>query len=101
MSPVQNQPVRSQVAHLFCELSLKLQAVGLADHYRCPLPITQVDLADVLGLTSVHINRVLREMRSLALITLCEQTLVIEALDELLRIAEFDPAYLQLEPQVA
>lgn len=86
-----------QVAHLFCEMYLKLQAVEMADHYRCPLPITQIDLADAVGLTSVHVNRVLKEMRSRTLITLHDQTLVIEAWDELLRIAEFDPTYLQLE----
>ncbi|APX83987.1 Crp/Fnr family transcriptional regulator [Methylorubrum extorquens] len=90
-----------QVAHLFCEVYLKLQAAGLADHYRCPLPITQIDLADALGLTSVHVNRVLKEMRSRALITLREHTLVIEAWDELSRIAEFDPTYLQLEDRAA
>ncbi|MCP1537670.1 Crp/Fnr family transcriptional regulator [Methylorubrum extorquens] len=90
-----------QVAHLFCELYLKLQAVGLAEHYRCPLPITQIDLADALGLTSVHINRVLRDMRSRTLVTLHGQNLVIEAWDELLRIAEFDPTYLQLELRAA
>ena len=88
-----------QVAHIFCELYLKLQAVGLADHYRCPLSITQIDLADALGLTSVHINRVLREMRSRALITLRDHTLVIENWGELLRIAEFDPTYLQLSTE--
>ncbi len=44
------------VAHLFCELYLKLQAVGLAGNFRCPLPMTQTDLADALGLTPVHIN---------------------------------------------
>jgi hypothetical protein len=49
----------------------------------------------------VHINRVLKEMRSRALITLREHTLVIEAWDELLRIAEFDPTYLQLEYRAA
>ncbi|KQQ18784.1 Crp/Fnr family transcriptional regulator [Methylobacterium sp. Leaf122] len=90
-----------QVAHIFCELYLKLQAVGLAEHYQCPLPITQIDLADALGLTSVHINRVLKEMRRRALITLREQTLVIEAWDELLRIAEFDSTYLHLERRAA
>ncbi|CAO4172253.1 Crp/Fnr family transcriptional regulator [Methylorubrum extorquens] len=90
-----------QVAHIFCELYLKLQAVGLAEHYRCPLPITQIDLADALGLTSVHINRVLKEMRGRSLITLRGHTLVIEAWDELLRVAEFDPMYLQLEHRAA
>ncbi|UYW33462.1 helix-turn-helix domain-containing protein [Methylorubrum extorquens] len=85
------------MAHLFCELYLKLQAVGLTESYRCPLPITQIDLADALGLTPVHVNRVLQEMRGQSLITLRGQTLVIEAWDELLRIAEFDPTYLQPE----
>ena len=85
------------VAHLFCELYLKLQAVGLAGDYRCPLPLTQTDIADALGLTSVHVNRVLKEMRGRTLITLRSQTLVIEAWDELLRISEFDPGYLHLE----
>ncbi|SFM93555.1 Crp/Fnr family transcriptional regulator [Methylobacterium pseudosasicola] len=85
------------VAHLFCELYLKLQAVGLAGNYRCPLPITQADLADALGLTPVHINRVLQEMRGKTLITLRSSTLVIEAWSELLRVSEFDPTYLHLE----
>ncbi|REA73194.1 helix-turn-helix domain-containing protein, partial [Staphylococcus pseudintermedius] len=73
----------------------------LAGHYRCPLPVTQVDLADALGLTSVHINRVLQEMRGGALITLRSSTLVIEAWDELLRVSEFDPMYLHLETRAA
>ncbi|MCJ2093091.1 Crp/Fnr family transcriptional regulator [Methylobacterium sp. J-072] len=85
------------VAHLFCELYLKLQAVGLAGNYRCPLPVTQADLADALGLTPVHINRVLQEMRGKTLITLRSSTLVIEAWNELLRVSEFDPTYLHLE----
>lgn len=89
------------VAHLFCELYLKLQAAGLAEHYRCPLPVTQIDLADALGLTNVHVSRVLKEMRSQNLITLHAHTLVIEAWDELLRISEFDPTYLQLERRAA
>lgn len=87
------------VAHLFCELYLKLQAVGLAGNFRFPLPITQTDLADALGLTPVHINRVLKEMRGRTLITLRSNALVIEAWDELLRISEFDPAYLPREKQ--
>ncbi|MBN4098367.1 MULTISPECIES: Crp/Fnr family transcriptional regulator [Methylobacterium] len=89
------------VAHLFCELYLKLQAVGLAGDHRCPLPLTQTDLADALGLTPVHINRVLKEMRGRTLITLRSQMLVIEAWDELLRVSEFDPTYLQLEKRAA
>ena len=90
-----------RIAHLFCELYLKLQAVGLAGSYRCPLPVTQVDLGDALGLTSVHVNRTLQEMRRTKLITLRGSTLVIEAWNELLRAAEFDPTYLHLEKRAA
>jgi CRP-like cAMP-binding protein len=86
-----------QIAHLFCEMYLKLRSVGLAGDYRCPMPVTQADLADALGLTSVHVNRVLKDMRGQALITLRSSTLVIEAWDELLRASEFDPTYLHLE----
>lgn len=90
-----------QTAHLFCELYLKLQAVGLAEHYRCSLPITQIDLADALGITNVHVSRVLKDMRGRGLITLHGHTLVIEAWEELMRVAKFDPTYLYLERQAA
>lgn len=90
-----------RVAHLFCELHLKLQAVGLATRVQCPLPITQTDLADALGLTPVHINRVLQTMRAQSLIGLRSRTLVMESWDELLRIAEFDPTYMHLPTRAA
>ncbi|MFC6792684.1 Crp/Fnr family transcriptional regulator [Methylobacterium komagatae] len=86
-----------RIAHLFCEMYLKLQMVGLAGDHRCPMPVTQADLADALGLTSVHVNRVLQTMRGRALITLRSSTLVIAAWDELIRVSEFDPAYLQID----
>ena len=70
-----------------------------ADH--CPMPITQVDLGDALGLSNVHINRVLQEMRGKGLITLRSSTLVIKAWDELICAGEFDPIYLHLEKCVA
>ncbi|MBB2965201.1 helix-turn-helix domain-containing protein [Methylobacterium sp. R2-1] len=82
---------------LLCGGYLKLQAMGLAENYRCRLPIAQLDLGDALGLTPVHVNRVLQEMRGRALITLHAHTLVIEAWDELVRNAQFDPTYLNLE----
>ena len=86
-----------RVAHLFCGLPRKLQSVGLTEDLRCPLPIAQTDLADALGLTPVHINRVLRDMRARTLLTLRSSALVIETWDELLRLSEFDPTYLRLE----
>lgn len=85
-----------QVAHLFCELYTKQAAVGLADNYACPLPIPQSDLGDALGLSNVHVNRVLREMRGLELVSLRSGTLQILDWRQLAAAAEFDPTYLHL-----
>ncbi|GJE41510.1 Crp/Fnr family transcriptional regulator [Methylobacterium soli] len=90
-----------RIAHLFCEMYLKLQAVGLARGYRYTLPITQIDLGDALGLSNVHVNRTLQDMRGKGLITLRNNTLVIEAWNELMRVSEFDPTYLHLEKRAA
>ncbi|KQP50829.1 Crp/Fnr family transcriptional regulator [Methylobacterium sp. Leaf399] len=89
------------LAHLFCELYFKQEAVGLADSYRCPLPVTQLDLGDATGLSNVHVNRVIQEMRAKGMITLRKNTLVIEAWDELLQAAEFDASYLHLRKRIA
>lgn len=85
-----------RTAHLFCEMYMKMQVIGLAANHRCPMPVTQADLADALGLTSVHVNRVLQTMRGRALITLRSSTLVIDAWDELIRVSDFDPSYLHI-----
>ena len=58
-------------------------------------------MADALGLTPVHVNRVLKDRRGKALVTLRSNALVIEAWDELLRVSEFDPTYLHLERRAA
>ena len=86
-----------RIAHLFCEMYMKLEAVGLAGDNHCPLPITQGELGDALGLSNVHVNRVLQEMRGQGLITLRSSTLVLHAWDELTRTSEFDPTYLHLQ----
>lgn len=91
----------ARIAHLFCEMYLKLEAVGLAGEHRCPLPLTQLDLADALGLTSVHVNRTLKELRGSGLLTLRNNTLVVDRWDELVQAAEFDPTYLHLAKRAA
>jgi CRP-like cAMP-binding protein len=85
-----------RVARLFCELYLKLEAVGLASMYSCHFPITQGELADAMGLSNVHVNRVLKEMRGNDLITLKGGAQVIHAWDKLVHAAEFDGTYLHL-----
>ena len=83
-----------RIAHLFCELHARLSAIGLADASTCPMPLTQSDLSDALGQTSVHINRTLMEMRAKGLITLRSRRLTIHDRGGLAELAHFDPHYL-------
>ena len=89
-----------RVAHLFCELYLRQRAVGLASGLRCPMAPKQAEMADALGLTSVHLNRVLRTLRTRRLVSLSGGTLTIEDWDELVAVAEFDPTFLNLDRNV-
>jgi len=86
-----------RTAHLFCELRLRLGLVGLADETGYKLNLTQIDLAECLGLTSVHVNRVLKELRERGLVEFRGGRVTIHDLPGLERAAEFDPAYLYLE----
>ncbi len=90
-----------RLCHLFCEMYAKQAAVGLAQDLRCPLPVTQVDLADATGLTSVHVNRTLRAMRGDGLINLAGGTLTINSWPDLTTVAGFDPTYLHVEARAA
>ncbi|HEX8222337.1 MAG TPA: Crp/Fnr family transcriptional regulator [Allosphingosinicella sp.] len=87
----------SRLAHLLCELRVRLGLVGLADESGYDLPLTQEDLADCLGLTSVHINRTLKELREQDVVVFRSGRVDIADLRSLERIAEFNPAYLYLE----
>lgn len=89
----------ARIAHIFCELLVRLRIVGLADDRSYALPLTQADLADVTGLTSVHVNRMLKKLRDEDLLTFRGGMVTIGDWDRLQRVAEFDPAYLHLERQ--
>jgi CRP-like cAMP-binding protein len=84
-----------RTAHLLCELRGRLAAVGLATEDSYEMRITQNDLADALGLTSVHVNRVLKCLRTDRLIHLKSGQMTILDRPRLERLAQFDPAYLQ------
>jgi CRP-like cAMP-binding protein len=86
-----------RTAHLFCELLYRFRAVGLNNGNSCTLPLTQVELAETLGLSSVHVNRTLQELRRRNLITLEGGTLTIQNLDELKELSFFNPDYLHLD----
>jgi CRP-like cAMP-binding protein len=87
----------ARIAHVFCELLVRLRLVGLADESSYALPLTQADLADVTGLTSVHVNRMLKKLRDDGLLTFRGGRVEIGDWEALQRVAEFDPTYLHLE----
>jgi CRP-like cAMP-binding protein len=87
----------SRIAHILCELLVRLRLVGLADETGYALPLTQADLADVTGLTSVHVNRMLKKLRDDRLLTFRGGRVEIGDWDALQRLAEFDSTYLHLE----
>jgi CRP-like cAMP-binding protein len=86
-----------RTAHLFCELFHRLQAVELTRDTRCELPMTQTELGEAMGLSAVHVNRTLQELRREGLITLEDRELKILDLPRLEAVAMFDPAYLHLQ----
>jgi CRP-like cAMP-binding protein len=86
-----------RLAHLFCEMYVRLQRVGLTSGLTFALPLTQVDLSDATGLTAVHANRMLRELRERGLVTFRAGTVEILDWPALQRFAEFDPGYLFLD----
>jgi CRP-like cAMP-binding protein len=87
----------ARIAHIFCELFVRLRMVGLADESGYKLPLTQADIADATGLTSVHVNRMLKKLRDEKLLTFRGGNVVMHNWEGLQRVAEFDPTYLHLE----
>ena len=83
-----------RVAHLLCEIVERLRPVGLLEGKSCAFPITQMDLADATGLSVVHLNRTLQELRASGLIVLRERMLTISDLDVLKNVGLFDASYL-------
>ena len=83
-----------RTAHLLCELVLRLRLAGQANGRTCRLPLTQVVLADALGLTPVHVNRTLQWLRGEGLVEFGGGTLTVLDWPGLKRAGGFDPAYL-------
>ena len=83
-----------RLAHLLCETFTRMQDVGLTDGGRCELPLTQVELADTLALSTVHINRTLQELRRQGLVSLSSGMLEIHDFGALQSVAMFAPEYL-------
>lgn len=82
------------VAHLACELFLRLKMVGLAENDLCRFPLTQSDIADALGMTQPHVSRTVKELNATGLATIQRGTLKVSDLSGLKKLALFNPNYL-------
>jgi CRP-like cAMP-binding protein len=85
---------RSRVAHLLCEFSLRLEAAGLASNHHYELPMTQEQLADAVGLTSVHVNRVLKQLGEEGLIRRDRRSIAIQDWNKMRAVGDFNERYL-------
>ncbi len=88
----------ARIAHFLLELGVRLESIGQGTRHGYACPLTQHDLANVLGLTAIHVNRVLRELRERGFLAF--RNAEVEFLDRkgLTALAQFDPSYLNHRP---
>ncbi|HEX5185031.1 MAG TPA: Crp/Fnr family transcriptional regulator [Allosphingosinicella sp.] len=88
---------RTRTAHMLCEFALRLEMAGLGERCDYDLPMTQEQLADALGLTSVHTNRMLKSLGEAKLISRTHRSIRIDDWAGLQAAGDFDPAYLHIK----
>jgi CRP-like cAMP-binding protein len=86
-----------RVAHFLCETQARLRVVGMATDDRFHLPLTQQDIGEACGLTSVHVNRTLRRLREAGLVELANREVHVLNGRGLAQLGEFEPDYLFLD----
>ncbi|MFN3548588.1 MAG: Crp/Fnr family transcriptional regulator [Mesorhizobium sp.] len=89
------EPIR-HLAYMVCEVYKRLEVVGRVENGTFDFPLTQAELADLVGLSIVHVNRTLQDLRATGLATWKGNRIVIRDWDGLARLADFDPTYLNL-----
>lgn len=85
-----------RVAHLLCELLVRLQSIGLTDGGAYEFPLTQTEIGETMGLSTVHMNRVIQRLRADKLITMNRKGVVILDVPRLKAFSGFNPNYLHL-----
>ncbi|WP_407530881.1 Crp/Fnr family transcriptional regulator [Methylobacterium oryzisoli] len=85
-----------QMAHLFCELLIRLRTVGFATHNTFDFPLTQYDLGDILGKSNVHVNRMMQDLRERGLISFIDKRLKIPDVARLEAFCDFNGNYLHI-----
>jgi CRP-like cAMP-binding protein len=93
---VGQRPALERIAHLLCEQTVRLEAVGITGG---AIPLTQVDLADAAGLSTVHMNRTIQDLRQLGVLSKNNRAITVSHWGRLVEIAKFDGRYLNM-PQV-
>jgi len=91
----------TRIAHLLCELIVRMRSVRLQDGLRYDLPITQSDIGDALGLSNVHVSRTLRDLEGDELLEYRKGVITVRDWDGLKEAGEFDLTYLHLGPEAA
>jgi CRP-like cAMP-binding protein len=94
---VGRKDAKAGMAHLFCELGIRIEKAGLGSRQRFRLPATQEQLGEALGITTIHVNRTLKVLRAEGLVMIAERMVEIPDWDALVGFADFDPAYLLLD----
>ena len=89
----------TRLAHFLCEFLVRLKVVGLVEDDTFDLPITQVELADAIATSNVHVNRVLQAMRANGLIQTRGTQVIVPDWERLKEEGEFDPLYLHLQQE--
>lgn len=89
----------AHMAHVFCEMFVRLRIVGRTTGLSYKLPISQIEMGDVLGLSSVHVNRTLQELRASGLLSWDKQTVTINDWDGLVVAGQFDATYLSMQSE--
>jgi CRP-like cAMP-binding protein len=92
---------QARVAHVLCELAVRLEMLGLADHYGYILPMTQEQFADVVGLTPVHVNRTLKALEAAGMIKRDRRRISFPDWQGLRDVGDFNQRYLHLDMQEA
>jgi CRP-like cAMP-binding protein len=92
---------RTRLAHLLCEFAIRLEAQGLADENGYELPMTQEQLADALGLTSVHVNRTIMALEAEGFIHRDRRRMRFPNWRRMRDVADFNQRYLHLQPQTS
>lgn len=96
MTSIGQRSARGRISHLLCEIFIRSRAVGLAEGDRMRFPITQTEIGDALGISTVHVNRSIQELRRGRLIALSDGVLQILDWQGLQKVGDFSPDYLNL-----